>query len=92
MMTQIVPQGDQHFEPRFKMAHTAHHPSFGTAVLHGLARPFITIWDSLCNQATKHARLDQIQFLESLSDEELAQRGLRRDGILAHVYRDRWGF
>lgn len=38
----------------------------------------------------KRSRIDQIERLEALSDAELAERGLTRDQIIAHVFRDRW--
>jgi len=34
------------------------------------------------------ARFDQIQRLQALSDDELAKRGIARDDIVRHVYRD----
>ena len=47
----------------------------------------------LLNWAVRHgekrARRDQIAHLDALSDAELARRGLTRDGIVAHVFRDR---
>lgn len=43
---------------------------------------------------TIHAmsRRDQVEALMALSDADLAARGLTRDGIVAHVFRDRLGF
>ena len=38
----------------------------------------------------KRSRADQIDRLEALSDAELAKRGLTRDQIIPHVFRDRW--
>lgn len=35
------------------------------------------------------SRSDEIMALTALSDEELAKRGLTRDGIVAHVFADR---
>ena len=37
----------------------------------------------------RRARLDQIARLDALSDAELAERGLTRDQIVTHVFRDR---
>jgi len=37
---------------------------------------------------TAQSRVRQIEFLCALSDEELAQRGLTRQDIVRHVYRD----
>lgn len=38
------------------------------------------------------ARTAQIDALAALSDAELAARGLTRDRIVAHVFRDRFGY
>ncbi len=35
------------------------------------------------------SRRDQIERLNALSDAELASRGIQRDGIVMHVFRDR---
>lgn len=40
----------------------------------------------------KLARTDQIEALNALSDAQLAARGLRREDIVRHVYRDRSAF
>ena len=37
------------------------------------------------------SRKNEISFLNSLTDEELAARGLTRDRIVHHVFRDRLG-
>ena len=39
--------------------------------------------------AEAQSRRDQIAALNALSDEELAQRGLTRDGIVRHVFADK---
>ena len=50
------------------------------------ARGFFAAWmDQL-------ARTDRIDALNALSDAELAARGLRREDIARHVYRDRSAF
>lgn len=49
---------------------------------------FARIWTALCDSAERHSRRDQIVRLEMLSDQELADRGIRRDDIARHVYRD----
>ncbi len=38
----------------------------------------------------RRSRIDQIEALQSLSDAQLAARGLRRDQIVQHVFRDLW--
>ena len=39
--------------------------------------------------AEKHSRRDQIAFFNSLTDAQLAARGIRRDQIAHHVFRDK---
>ena len=63
------------------MAHTAHYATFGVSILHVLAAPFNAIGRGLIAIAEANSRQDQVAYLESLSDEELAKRGLTRDGI-----------
>ena len=38
----------------------------------------------------RHARLDEIRRLSALSDAELAARGIERDRIVHHVFRDKF--
>lgn len=67
---------------------TAHHDS----VLNKLARAGNAVLSSIewfFVQTTKNnTRMRQIDFLTSLSDEELKERGLTRDRIVHHVFRD----
>lgn len=44
--------------------------------------------DDTCN---RHARRDQIDALNALTDAQLEARGIKRSDIVAHVYRDRIG-
>ena len=74
------------------MAHTAQPAAFGGSILHALALPFNAIGKALVAIAEANSRQDQIAFLDSLSDDELAERGLTRDGIVMHVFRDTAGF
>lgn len=39
-----------------------------------------------------HARTNEINALQDMSDAELARRGIQRDQIIRHVYRDRFFF
>ncbi|MFD1795734.1 hypothetical protein FQV27_03835 [Paracoccus aurantiacus] len=50
---------------------------------------FIRAGESLSRAMEMHARVDQIQALQSKSDEELAKLGITRDQIPYHVFRDR---
>jgi hypothetical protein len=51
------------------------------AVLHAIA-------DFFENAAASNRRVRQVQYLQSLTDEELAQRGLKRENIVHHVFSD----
>ncbi|EPX75672.1 hypothetical protein [Salipiger mucosus] len=46
------------------------------------------IFDGLISLAEKNQRLRQADKLSAMSDAELARRGLRRDEIVHHVFRD----
>jgi len=47
-----------------------------------------SILNFLVSISTAQSRVRQIEFLCALSDEELAERGLSRQDIVRHVYRD----
>lgn len=50
---------------------------------------FLTrIGDSMAAYMDSRSRRDQIEALEAKTDQELAQMGLTRDRIIAHVFRD----
>lgn len=67
------------------MAHTATHTGFeratGRSFLVRLGAMFVAY-------AEARSRYPEIQALQALSDDQLAQRGLTRDGIVRHVYSD----
>lgn len=44
---------------------------------------------SLSAYAYRRSRRAQVEYLESLSDADLAARGLTRDDIIPHVFRDK---
>lgn len=46
------------------------------------------IFDGLVNIAENNHRVRRVKQLNALSDEELARRGLTRDQIARHVFRD----
>ncbi|MDX2484365.1 MAG: hypothetical protein QNK42_11975 [Pseudodonghicola sp.] len=74
------------------MAHITTHSNAGISIL----RPFVAFGHGLMNWmeriAVANSRIDQIQSLQALSDEELAKRGIERDKIVHHVFADRIGF
>ncbi|MEQ9449562.1 MAG: hypothetical protein RLN70_11770 [Rhodospirillaceae bacterium] len=46
------------------------------------------IMNALVAMAEANGRVKQIERLQSLSDAELASRGIKRDEIVHHVFRD----
>jgi len=50
------------------------------------AAPFVS--RTFAFAVTAQSRVDQIRRLQALSDEQLAERGLDRDQIVHHVYKD----
>ncbi len=73
------------------MAHITTHSHAGFSIL----RPFVAFGHGVVNWmeriAVANSRIDQIQSLQALSDEELAKRGIERDKIVYHVFADRMG-
>ena len=55
---------------------------------HRLGAPFRAIGRVLVKIAENNDRVRKVQALHSLSDAELARRGLKRDDIVRHVYGD----
>lgn len=50
---------------------------------------FGRIFDALVMVTESNHRMRKIEELSAMSDDELARRGLRRDEIVRHVFRDR---
>jgi len=73
------------------MAHISTQPSAGFSIL----RPIVAFGHGFVawmeRIAEANSRIDEIRHLQSLSDEELAKRGLDRDSIVYHVFADRIG-
>lgn len=46
------------------------------------------LYNGLLWLAERNPRVQQVEKLQAMSDDELAQRGLKRDDIARHVYRD----
>ncbi len=76
----------------FPMAHySTEHAAFGP-VSNPISRFFATIGNALVLMSTANARVRQVEQLQSLSNEQLAERGIRREDIARHVFRDLyWG-
>lgn len=62
--------------------------TFG-GLLQRLTSAFSALGHGIEALAEARSRRDQIEALMRLSDEALAARGLTREGIVAHVFRDR---
>ena len=72
------------------MAHITHSApvAWPLNALAGLGRAFQSFFLALSVASTSDARLREMERLQALSDEELAKRGLTRDRIVNHVFRD----
>lgn len=49
---------------------------------------FNGLFSGLVRIAESNTRLTQVEELQKLTDEELSAKGLRRENIVRHVYRD----
>ena len=73
------------------MAHTAFHVPAGVSFLSLLAAPFVALGKGIVALGEASARTDEINRLNALSDAELAELGVTRDGIVLYVFRDHAG-
>jgi len=90
-LTHLDRQGE-HPDPRgFQMAHVASNTTvFPSPALRAQAdRLFARIGQGFNAYLELRSRSAEIQYLTGLSDGELAARGITRDGIVQHVFRDR---
>lgn len=62
--------------------------SFADSARSGFSRMLASIGHSLTTYAEARSRRDQIEALMAKTDQELAEMGLKRDGIAMHVFRD----
>lgn len=53
-----------------------------------VVRFFAAIWNGLLAIGEQNARVKKIEYYMSMSDAELARRGLKRDNIVHYVFRD----
>ena len=70
------------------MAHTALHIGKTNAVLHNIAAPLVALGNALVRLGEANSRTKQVNYLQSLSDAELAARGITRDEIAHYVFKD----
>ena len=69
------------------MTYTATNP--GVPAHHNLAtRAYAALGRGMTRYVDARSRRAQVEELEKLSDEQLAARGLTRDGIVMHVFSD----
>lgn len=66
---------------------TTFHPS--GALRARFSRLFASVGEGFVAYADRRSRRAQIEELNALSDSDLAARGISRDQIVAHVFRDR---
>ena len=63
-----------------------------TTHIHSTGNPFSgffrALFDGVLRYAESNSRLKQVEQLQSLSDEELTAKGIRRDDIVRHVFRN----
>lgn len=71
------------------MANTALNITAPVSFLNVISAPFVAIGNALVAVAEASSRTEEIEFLQSQTDEELAARGLTRDEIVRHVFADK---
>ncbi len=65
-------------------------PRMGGLLLSLLTAPFAALGRGLVSMMDAHPRVREVEHLRNLSDAELAARGLTREGIVHHVFRDQF--
>lgn len=70
------------------MADTSIHTSTGFNFIAGLERFWSGLASSMETLAKTQSRVRQMEALSNLSDDQLAQRGMKREDIARHVFRD----
>lgn len=56
----------------------------------GVSGAFAFLGKAMILNSTAYARLEKVQRLQAMSDEELAELGLTRNEIVRHVFHDLW--
>lgn len=67
------------------MAYTASHQAQPTPLTGFIGRILLTVFNVLIRIAENHPRYKKMKRLSEMTDAELAEIGLRRDGIARHV-------
>lgn len=73
------------------MANTAIDVRAQHNILRTLATPFVAIGNFLVALGEASSRAKQVEFLNAMSDAELAERGMTRETIVRHVFSDKMG-
>jgi uncharacterized protein YjiS (DUF1127 family) len=90
LMTHLKEQGDCPLRRNITMAYASSHAA-PLSIRAQAERLFARIAAVFNVYLDLRARTAEIQSLLELNDHELAARGLTRDGIVQHVFRDRLG-
>lgn len=70
------------------MAHSTTNPRTGFSIAGVLRSVGEAFYNGMTALAEARSRSKQIEFLQSLSDEDLKKRGISRDQIVYHVFSD----
>lgn len=70
------------------MAHIAVHAPAKFSVLRIATSAITALGNMVVAMSNANGRVRQIEFLQSLSDADLAARGLKREEIAMHVFKD----
>jgi hypothetical protein len=63
----------------------------GVDVLRLLAAPFVAFGNLMISIAEANTRVKKFEYFNSMSDAELAERGMKREDIVRHVFPDYLG-
>lgn len=74
------------------MATVAVQSGAGLSFLRAFAKPFSAINSFFIALAEAGSRMQRIEALNAMSDEDLAAKGLSREDIVRHVFADKMGF
>ena len=72
------------------MAFTTTHQQERNSVLGGIARAGIAVFEALARMGERSPQMRRISALSAMTDEQLAERGLKRENIVQHVLGDRF--
>ncbi|MFZ5964310.1 DUF1127 domain-containing protein [Thalassococcus sp. BH17M4-6] len=70
------------------LSHTSSVGSIAKNALVGVGAAFNRFWEMLLRASERNHRYRTVQALNAMSDEKLAARGIKRENIVRHVYRD----